>query len=240
MATTRTAIFTGGDAPHPGVSSHLDPFTLVIAADGGHDHAVSCGFPPDVVIGDMDSIAPSSLAEAERRGIEIIRHRSDKDATDTELALDLARERRSDTITIVSGGGDRIDHVLGFLHSAAGRATPTVEIALWIGGARIDLVSAGAPRRITIGRSALVSLVPLGGPATSVTTTNLRWGLAGEMLEVYSSRGVSNVALGPTIEVGLDAGVVAVIQPYFFADLSPISDPRPASDQRQSSGRPTP
>jgi thiamine pyrophosphokinase len=50
------------------------------------------GFQPDLLIGDMDSIRPEHLVEAHASDAEIIEHPTDKDVTDTELALQLARK----------------------------------------------------------------------------------------------------------------------------------------------------
>lgn len=218
MTDTHATIFTGGDAPDRRAATFLGTQRLVIAADGGWHHARAIGCVPDVLVGDMDSISAEGLAAAAEAGIEVIRHRADKDNTDTELAVDLALDRGATTLTIVSGGGDRLDHILGFLHAVASRASSTVTIDLFIGAAYVAIVPAGTRRRIAVGESALVSLIPIGGPASGVRTENLKWHLTGDTLEVFSSRGVSNEALGNTIEIGLDTGILAVIQPYFFGD----------------------
>ena len=55
--------------------------------------------------------------------------------------------------------------------------------------------------------------LPYGGPATGVRTTGLRWALAGETLEVGSTRGVSNVFSAPEATVALDAGTLLAVRP---------------------------
>ena len=59
---------------------------LVIAADGGLDHARAAGLDPDVLVGDLDSISALGLAWASEHA-EVVRHPVDKAATDTELAI---------------------------------------------------------------------------------------------------------------------------------------------------------
>jgi len=216
VTDSHAAIFTGGDPPHPAIRHVLATPSLIVAADGGFEHAVSTGHSPHVLIGDMDSVSARNLEEAEAFGIEIIRHPVDKDKTDTELALDLALERGKVMLTVVSGGGDRLDHILGFLHSVAPLASEEVHIELWIGTAHVDIVPAGSWREIVVGEQMLASLIPLGGPARGVTTERLKWELRGDTLEAHSSRGVSNVPLDHTFNVTLDEGVLAVIQPYFL------------------------
>jgi thiamine pyrophosphokinase len=71
---------------------------LVIAADGGLRHAARLGLAPDLLVGDLDSVAPTDLDAYP--GLPVERHPTDKDALDLELALDAAlraarRGRRS-------------------------------------------------------------------------------------------------------------------------------------------------
>lgn len=216
MGTRHAIIFTGGDAPHPGARHLAEELCTVIAVDSGWEHARAAGTTPHVLVGDMDSISPAHLAEADRLGVEIVRHPVDKDFTDAELAFELAVERGHSQLTVVSGGGDRIDHVIGFLNAAALHATEGRRVEVIIGRARIAVVSPGAETTCEIGDDALVSLVPLGGVAHGVTTHGLKWELTNDTLAPLASRGVSNVALEPSFSVSVSDGRVAVIQPYHF------------------------
>ena len=62
----------------------------VVAADGGAATALAFGFQPDVVVGDLDSIAAPVLADLQRRGVPIETYPRDKDATDGQLAIERA------------------------------------------------------------------------------------------------------------------------------------------------------
>ena len=224
MTNSHAAIFTGGNPPHPAMRHVLATHSLIIAADGGFEHALSVGHSPHVLIGDMDSISARHLEEAEAFGIEVIRHPVHKDQTDTELAVRLALERGKVMLPVVSGGGDRLDHILGMLHSVAPLASEDVHVELWIGAAHVEIVPAGSWRTIVVGEEPLVSLIPLGGPARGVVTERMNWEMDGGTLEVFSSRGVSNVPLDDTFNVTLAEGVLAVIQPYFLNPTAFIPD----------------
>jgi len=130
--TGRSALVViGGDPLHPAVPGLLPTADVVIAADSGYDHAVAAGLRPHRLIGDLDSISDDGLAGARAAGVEIVAHPADKDATDTELALDAALSAvgPGGSITVVSGGGDRFDHLLASLHALAmprlPRSTPS-------------------------------------------------------------------------------------------------------------------
>ena len=77
---------------------------LIIAADGGLDHARAAGLDPDVLVGDLDSISALGLAWATEH-VEVVRHPVDKAATDTELAIAHAATYEPSRILLVAGPG---------------------------------------------------------------------------------------------------------------------------------------
>ena len=113
MASPRTALVVCGGGPV------LAPWALpaapdvVIAADDGAREALRLGLEVDVVVGDMDSVPASTLAQVERAGGRVMRHPADKDATDLELALDEALTSQAERIVVAGGAGGRLDFVLG-------------------------------------------------------------------------------------------------------------------------------
>ena len=95
----------------------------VIAADSGLDHAHAPRRRGRLVVGDLDSVDPETLAAAELAGTTVERHPAAKDATDLELALLAARDRGAREIVVVGGHGGRLDH---FLANALLLATPAL------------------------------------------------------------------------------------------------------------------
>ena len=219
MSTEHMLIFTGGDAPHEHVHPHLPNDAFVIAADSGYEHAVHVGQIPHLLVGDMDSISAKHLADAKVRDIEIIEYASDKDLTDTEIALSAAIERGATSITIVSGGGDRFDHVIGMLHSLASFSAQA-QTTVFIGSARITFLSPGTSCGIDTIADDTISLIPIGGDVV-VTTTGLQWNLTNDTLQAFTSRGVSNRATHSTVTIASTAGTLAIIQPFFLNSGDP-------------------
>ena len=107
-----TIIFLGGaafrlpDAAREELSHSAD---LVIAADRGFENAAANGFSPDLLVGDMDSIA------AVPAGVDVIRIPRIKDDTDTQHAIGVAIERGADRITLAGQLSGRADHTLSAL-----------------------------------------------------------------------------------------------------------------------------
>ena len=214
MTTEHTLIFTGGETPHANVHLHFPDDAFIIAADSGYEHAVRAGHVPHLLVGDMDSISANHLTDARERGIEIVEYSSDKDLTDTEIALAAAIERGSVAIAIVSGGGDRFDHVIAMLHSLASFSA-LAQTTVFVGSARIRFLTPNSTCVIDTVTGDTISLIPLGGNAI-VTTTGLQWNLTSDTLEAFASRGVSNRSTHSTVTITSAAGTLAIIQPFFL------------------------
>ena len=212
MAFTHAVIFTGGDSPNSKVLAHLVDDALVIAADSGYAHAQSLGMQPHLLVGDMDSIAASDVADAQERNIDVHTFDAAKDETDTEIAVSIALQRGITNITVVSGGGDRFDHLLGMVHSLA-----TTHCTLYIGNARVCFAQPDAPASLSVAVDDTISLIPIGGSCV-ISTTGLQWNLSSEELQAFASRGVSNTATNSNVSVTVTRGSVAIIQPFFLGE----------------------
>ena len=180
---------------------------LLVAADSGADAALSLGLRVDVLVGDFDSVSPQALASAGRQR----RYPVDKDDTDLELALREARDLGAERITLIGGGGGRLDHLLANAAVLGSDDLAEIEIDALMGEARLWVVR--SQQEITGRAGQLVSLLPLGGSASGVHTAGLRWALRGETLLAGSARGVSNEMTGSRAQVSLSSGVLLVIQP---------------------------
>lgn len=220
-------IVTGGAPLEIGVLSIVDEARLVVAADSGLDHLLAWGRLPHLVVGDLDSVSPAALLEAQRRGVPVDRHPTDKDATDTELALVAALDRGFGDLTLLTGGGDRLDHVMGWLAVLADRRLAAAHrVAAWCGTTHLQVLH--GPRRHRWREpdlDAVVSLLPLAGDCHGVTTTGLRWPLDDATLSATSSRGVSNAVADTELTVGLTSGVLAVVRPHRRATPPSTLDP---------------
>ncbi len=210
---THAVVVIGGDRPDPRVAALLDDRALVIAADSGWDHAVALGLRVDLLVGDLDSISAAGLAAATDGGVTVERHPTDKDATDTELAIGAAVARGATAITVIGGGGDRLDHLLGTLFALAAPELAPHRVVAWLGRAQVVPVHAGRTARLDARRDETVTLLPVGGHAGGITTSGLAYPLRGEHLAVGTSRGVSNVVTGSPVTVGIVTGSLLVIRP---------------------------
>lgn len=212
---THAVVILGGDSP-PFDSVPAATDALIIAADSGWDHALSLGLSPHVLVGDLDSISSTSLNDARQTDTLIVEHPRDKDATDAELALSIAADHGVSSIHVISGGGDRLDHVLGALHILAAPALRGVHTMCTTGCTHIHVVTSHRRETFDVITGETVSLIPIGGDVHVSTTDGLRWPLQDEVLTAFSSRGVSNVAVSNSVTVTVASGVLFVIRPGHF------------------------
>ncbi|MCT4785791.1 thiamine diphosphokinase [Exiguobacterium aestuarii] len=92
-------IVAASPAPIPDLPRDAD---FVIGVDGGYQRLLDEGVVPDVVVGDFDSFDGTPPDQA-------LRYPSEKDVTDLEIALELARERGATRIDVYGALGGRID-----------------------------------------------------------------------------------------------------------------------------------
>ncbi|MCU1454426.1 MAG: thiamine pyrophosphokinae [Acidimicrobiales bacterium] len=208
-----------GEAPRPAVE--LPPDTVVIAADSGIDLALAAGYPIHHAVGDFDSVTPEGFARAEAAGAHVQRHERDKDATDLELALDLALGLGPDRLIVIGTSGGRLDHELAMPLVLVARRFWSIDVVAHLGPAVIAVVPAGRTQRWSGAVGEQVSLLPVLGPATGVATTGLRWPLNDAVLADGSTRGCSNEAIATDVSVTCTGGVLLVIRPGTCADHVP-------------------
>ena len=207
----RAIVAAGGDPPDEIWNSVLPDDALVIAADSGLAHVYAIGRTPHVVVGDFDSVDPEHLDRATRAGARIDRHPADKDATDLELAVDVAQQLGATEVTVIGSGGGRFDHLIAALMLLARPAWAEMHIEALAGPARVTVVHDHATIDGTTG--SLVTLLAVGGTATGITTTGLRWTLTDDELEPTSTRGVSNEITHSPASVTVGTGSLLIIQP---------------------------
>jgi thiamine pyrophosphokinase len=206
----RIVIITGASPLLPEIVARIPADGIVLAADGGLDHALAAGLEPTGLIGDLDSISEAGLAWAARNAT-IDRHPPDKDATDTELALAFAAAMDPAHVTLI-GGGDRLDHSLaaiGALGAVALTSIPTIDA--WWGDQHLDILHGPGKLTLALVPGSTVSLLALHGPCSKVSIQGTRWELDRVALEPMIGHGISNVVLDDTpVEVSVGGGVLTI------------------------------
>jgi thiamine pyrophosphokinase len=228
----RVVLFVGGEArpaaTAPADDDRADPLDVVgagdvvVAADSGLHGALDAGVAVGHVVGDLDSVDPARLAAAVDRGATVHRHHADKDATDLELAVDLALDLLAPAVAaggpapaihVIGGGGGRLDHLVGDLLLLSSARLAVCTVTARFGAARLTVVRARASASFEGPARTHVSLLPVHGDATGVTTSGLRWPLVDGHLAAGTTRALSNELCGGPATVSVRSGTLAVLRP---------------------------
>ena len=110
----KSYIFIGGEVDKSALESPIPEDALVIAADSGYDNAKKLGYAErcDFIVGDFDSTKERAFCSRAK----IIRVPSEKDETDTQLAINTAIENGYEELYIIGGLSGRLDHTLSNIY----------------------------------------------------------------------------------------------------------------------------
>lgn len=185
---------------------------VVIAADGGSTLAARLGLVPDLVIGDLDSSDPDLMRELEAGRVKFDRFQHEsKLETDTELAVLAALTWQPDTILVLGAVGGRLDHSVANLLLLTHPQLVLHDVRL-VDGKQVALLAKPSRwNKIPASVEDTVSLLPVGGEATGVETSDLRYPLSSETLLVGRGRGVSNEVTGPQPRVFYEQGLLMIV-----------------------------
>ena len=186
------------------------PAPIIVCADGGALHVRELGLQPQTIIGDMDSLSSTDVQAFAAAGAQIVKHPPEKDETDLELALHYCKQLGAGTVTILGGVGGRFDQTLANILLLTLPALASLRIKLVDGAQTIRLLEPGF-HQIAGAAGDTISLIPLQGAATGITTRGLQYALRDEILLSGPARGISNVMLTGQVEVALGGGLLLLV-----------------------------
>ena len=197
----RAVIIGGGSiSDYAYIKSKIKADDYIICADSGYDHAVKLGVKPNIIIGDFDSI--SQIPD----DTDIIKYPVRKDFTDGELAVQYAVGHNFKDVLMLAVTGDRLDHTI----------TDILLLTQCENGCVIDdnneVYLLNGKLEISGKPGDTLSILPINGDLTCITTENLEYPLADETLYFGKSRGVSNVMTGDRCVITAKSGMGLVIK----------------------------
>ncbi len=196
-------IVSNGFPPSPSLlKAETQKAGLIVGADGGGNVLLKAQIQPDVVIGDLDS-----FVKPEHINFELI-HKADQETNDLEKALLFALRKGCTSCIILGAYGKRMDHALKNL-SVLKKFDSEFE-QLMIKDERFTTwyVAEFIEAQLPTGQA--VSLFPLSGKASGITTKGLRYPLTDESLENGKRDGTSNETVASKLSVEVKQGDLLV------------------------------
>ncbi len=202
MKNTRCVVVSGGDfSPVPGLRE--DDF--VIACDRGYTYCDRLGVRPDLMISDFDSYS-GPVAE----GVPLNAFASEKDDTDTMLAVKYAVKHGFRELLLCCALGGRTDHLIANFQALLYAQKHGLPAVLLSADTEMRTLSGGSlrlPRRD--GWS--LSVFAMEGPCRGVCLRGVKYPLRDAELLPSFPLGVSNQWAAEEAEISVREGILTLV-----------------------------
>lgn len=186
------------------IKTKLRQDDYIVCADGGYKHAKLLGVKPAVVVGDMDSIGDNDYDG------EIINLPIRKDFTDSEVCIKYILLKHFEEVMMLGFTGKRQDHSLAnifLLNQFADTETDAYIVD------EHNEIRFAKNENIIYGRKGnIVSIIPVTGDLTGVSTEGLDYPLNNETLVFGETRGVSNIMKADKCKITITSGQGLIIK----------------------------
>ena len=192
-----------------------EKYDHIIGVDGALKFCKEQNIVPTRIVGDFDTLDPEILTWYQTHTqIEIRQFNPVKDATDTQIAIELAMELGSRKITLVGGTGTRLDHVLGNIQSLYLALEKGVDCEILDEHNRIRLIQGEYRIKKAEQYGKYVSLIPFTTDVNGVTLEGLKYPVQDQHFTVQGSGGfgVSNEIAADEARISLRQGIFIMIE----------------------------
>lgn len=209
----KTLIITGGEIDYEVLINAYKngKFNNVIAVDKGLEAVEKLNIVPNLIIGDFDSVNKKILERYEKQGIKIVKLNSEKDFSDTHMALKSAIELKSEYVCIVGALGNRMDHAIANIHVLKEMLDNNIRCIILDKNNEIELISKGI-NEIEKSIYKYVSLFPLTTKTRGITLEGFKYPLKNATLEIGHSIGVSNEIINNIGKIKIKGGILILIK----------------------------
>ena len=200
-------IYTGGSIDKSCITEHPKGDDLIIAADSGYHNALALGETPEILLGDFDSLGKCDIPPKTER----LQVPSEKDFTDTQLAVETALARGAREIVIVGGLDGRLDHTLSNLSILEDLSKKLIPAVITNGYNRVRYINSTST---LIARSGFryLSLLALSDKVKGVSIEGCKYPLKGATLTRDFQYAVSNEIVENCALVSVRKGGIYIIE----------------------------
>ncbi len=200
-------IYVGGEIFADSIYESPKKDDLCIAADSGYLNAMRLGAHADILVGDMDSLGATSVSKE----VEVIKLPPEKDATDTQIAVEIALKKGAREIVIIGGLSGRLDHTLSNLAILEDMEKIGVHAVILDGKNRIRFMKSSST---LIGRSEYnyISLIAADEKVKGVSIEGCKYPLKNSTVERKFQYAVSNEIVGNCALISVKKGGVFIVE----------------------------
>lgn len=207
-------IITGGQVDIDFLIEHTDRvrYDKIIAADKGLVAADQCNILLDYIVGDFDSVSVEILEKYKGKSTPIDTFPTEKDKSDTQIAIELALMHSPKNIDIIGATGTRLDHVLANIHLLLLPLQLGIDACMMDKNNRIYLKKESFSMEKKYQYGEYVSLLPFSEKVSGLTLKGFKYPLNHVTLSAGNSLGISNEIKEEVAMVELIEGTLLVIE----------------------------
>lgn len=187
-------LVTGGIAPSPRLLRILrDAYPTVpcYCADAGAELCRLAKVVPDVLIGDMDSLKPETRQWLRDANVQEYVYPTEKDYSDTQLAVEALFEKGVDEIIVIGALGGRMDHELANIMLLMTYGRQGKSLVFWDEINRMRYIGADTHQLDRV--AGYVGIVPFSDEGMRLSIDGMHYPLKDVSVPFGESRLISNV-----------------------------------------------
>lgn len=214
LVMNKILIITGGQIEDSFLKDRLlrERYAMIIAADHGLVVADRLNIGLDFILGDFDSTPKEILEKYQEISVPIETFPTEKDKTDTQLAIEFALMHKATAIDIIGATGSRLDHVFA-----------NIQILMLPMQLKVDACIIDSHNKIYLRNDSFfikkdeqygdfVSLLPFGEKVSGLTLKGFKYPLNNISYASGYSLGISNQIEDEEARVELSEGILVVFE----------------------------
>ncbi|WP_342509372.1 thiamine diphosphokinase [Sporosarcina sp. FSL K6-2383] len=196
------------------MTEFLQDDTIFIGADRGALHLLQKGITPHEAVGDFDSVSLDEYNQIVAAVRKVGRFRSEKNETDTELAVDCALTYNPEHVILTGVTGGRLDHMESALHLLYRLQMKHKEIRFSIRNTtnELSILLTGHHECLRDDRFPYVSFFPFGGDVVGLTLSGFKYETLDERLETGMTKFTSNEPTAEVCTISFHRGICLMVR----------------------------
>ncbi len=217
MKELNCLIITGGSLNQEFAKDFIsrNNFSQIIAVDKGLKYCSDLNLMPNHVLGDFDSIDEKILNEYKsinNSSINFHTFNSQKDYTDTHLAVELAMDLDSTAIVLLGAIGTRLDHSISNIQLLTYMLKKNISGYIINENNKIYLIDKSKILKKENVYGNYLSLMPLTKTVSGITLKGFKYPLNNHTIALGETIGISNEIIEDEALIDLDLGILIVIE----------------------------
>jgi thiamine pyrophosphokinase len=211
----RVIICAGGPSEDlPDLSAYRTEGTIFIGVDRGALHLLNVGIVPSEAVGDFDSVSEEEFSRIQEAVEQIDSFKSEKDETDTELAVARAIAYHPKEVIMTGVTGGRLDHYESALHLMFRMQIEHRGVTFHIHNANneLSILLPGVHRVKRVSQFPYISFFPFGSVVEGLTLTGFKYETVNTRMEIGMTRFTSNEPISEVCTISFRQGICLMVR----------------------------